>query len=80
MSRKKIGLIVLIALVLSIFLCSCQQDPSCSLEPESGTCRANFPKYYFDNTTKKCEVFTWGGCDGVVPFETKEECEACECR
>ena len=27
----------------------------------------------------KCKEFTWGGCDGIVPFDTMEECEKCEC-
>jgi hypothetical protein len=34
-----------------------------ALEPEPGMCRAAFPKAYFDPTTKRCAVFTWGGCD-----------------
>lgn len=80
MSTKKTILLVFIACILSTFFYACEQDDLCTLEPDSGSCRANFPRYYFDNTTKKCEIFIWGGCDGVVPFETKEECEACGCR
>lgn len=54
---------------------------NCTLEPNSGKCLGAFSKYYFDKTEKKCKVFTWGGCDGdgVVPFETLEECESCGC-
>jgi len=38
------------------------------------------PKYYYDEEEKKCKEFIWGGCDGVVPFETLEECEEqCDC-
>ena len=47
----------------------------CRLKPESGPCKGNFIKYYFDAVTNKCKTFTYGGCDGVVPFETQEECE-----
>ncbi|MBA4146415.1 MAG: proteinase inhibitor I4 serpin, partial [Cytophaga sp.] len=29
---------------------------------------------------KKCKEFIWGGCGGVVPFETLEECKGgCQC-
>lgn len=46
----------------------------CGLKPESGPCKAIFDKYYFDARTNKCQRFNYGGCDGVVPFETQEEC------
>ncbi|SVC52991.1 uncharacterized protein METZ01_LOCUS305845 [marine metagenome] len=35
---------------------------------------AAFPRYYYDQNEKKCMKFIWGGCGGVVPFETMEEC------
>ncbi|MEW6002834.1 MAG: DUF2330 domain-containing protein [Nitrospirota bacterium] len=47
----------------------------CLLQPDSGPCKGLFWKYYFNQKTKKCEKFAWGGCDGVVPFETQQECE-----
>lgn len=47
----------------------------CKLKPEGGRCKALFWKYYFNQETKSCETFAYGGCDGVVPFETKEECQ-----
>lgn len=51
----------------------------CSLKPEKGPCKAICWKYFFDPESNKCKEFIWGGCDGVVPFETKEECvEVCE--
>jgi hypothetical protein len=51
----------------------------CGLEPNSGPCDALFKKYYYDKTEKRCKEFTWGGCEGVVPFETMEACKECEC-
>jgi hypothetical protein len=51
----------------------------CKLVPETGKCKAAKIRYYFDNKTGKCTEFTWGGCEGVVPFETLKECEACGC-
>jgi hypothetical protein len=58
---------------------SCPVPPNCTLEPESGVCLAAFKRYYYDNKEKKCKAFTWGGCGGVVPFETLEACRDCEC-
>lgn len=51
---------------------------SCWLKPEGGPCKAFFEKYYFDAKTNECKKFIYGGCDGVVPFETQDECnKAC---
>jgi len=47
---------------------------SCGLEPDAGLCKAYMPRYYFDETTNSCQEFIWGGCNGVVPFETMESC------
>ncbi len=56
-----------------------EADNRCSLAPEAGTCKARFIKYYFDAQESICKEFVWGGCDGVVPFETLESCkEICE--
>ncbi len=52
---------------------------ACDLEPETGRCRAAIPKYYWDEDACACKEFIWGGCGGVVPFETIEACEVCEC-
>ena len=46
----------------------------CSMKPEGGPCKALFHKYYFDEKSGQCRSFVWGGCQGVVPFETLEEC------
>ena len=57
----------------------CFESSKCDLDPEIGPCYAAIPKFYFDKNEGKCKEFTWGGCDGVVPFDTMEECEKCEC-
>lgn len=55
-------------------------DDKCYLEPESGPCYAAITRYYFDQNEGKCKEFIWGGCDGVVPYQTLQECEyACSC-
>ena len=51
----------------------------CDLIPDPGLCKAYFPRYYFDKKEGKCKEFIWGGCDGVVPFQTLEACEKCGC-
>ena len=50
----------------------------CELPPDSGPCEAAITKYYFDQETQECKAFLWGGCDGIVPFDTLEECQQCE--
>lgn len=50
----------------------------CSLKPDRGPCKGNFTRYYYDPLSNECKEFVWGGCGGVVPFETKEECEKCK--
>ncbi|HEY0653564.1 MAG TPA: BPTI/Kunitz domain-containing protein [Chryseosolibacter sp.] len=75
-----------IMLILAIVLLSCEYnslpelvlDDRCILQPATGFCRASFQKYYYDQSEKKCKTFTWGGCGGVVPFNTLEECRVCE--
>jgi len=66
-------------LILIVFACEEERpDPlpyPCYLIPESGPCKAAILRYYYDRSDKQCKEFTWGGCDGVVPFETMEECQ-----
>lgn len=54
-------------------------DDRCTLLPDPGSCEAAIPKWWFDPDTQRCEMFSWGGCDGTVPFDDRMECEqACE--
>lgn len=57
-------------------------DPQviCNLPMETGICRANQPKYYYDSATKSCVLFTYGGCQGNENnFPTKAAClEKCD--
>ena len=55
------------------------QPEACALMPNPGLCFAAIPKFYFDPEAQECVEFTWGGCGGVVPFDTLEECQECEC-
>ena len=77
--------LISISLLTIMFFMSCKSDDlvigpdACALEPEVGPCEALIPKFYFDTVSCSCKSFDWGGCDGVVPFDTMEACEACEC-
>lgn len=48
---------------------------ACTMKPETGPCKAAIKKYYFNKLTGTCESFTWGGCQGSVPFQTLEACQ-----
>lgn len=48
------------------------------MTPLPDICFAAIPRYYFDQEEKRCKEYTWGGCV-EFPFETLEECKACEC-
>ena len=65
--------------IFLLLLISCDKDDpldeSCLLVPDPGLCQAAFPRYYYNSETEKCTQFLWGGCGGVVPFETLEECK-----
>ncbi len=70
---------IILLLVVQVEQDSVKPD-RCTLVPDAGHCRAAFPKFYFEKNEKKCKQFIWGGCGGVVPFNTLEECEQqCEC-
>jgi len=84
MKRTFFGGILMALSFLLVISCKeedCFTSDRCELEPDPGMCQAYFQKYYFDETEKKCKVFIWGGCGGVVPFESLEECEnKCHCK
>ena len=51
----------------------------CNSTPDPGPCLAYIVTYYFNQSASQCEESYWGGCDGVVPFWTLEECQnSCE--
>ncbi|MDO8538277.1 MAG: BPTI/Kunitz domain-containing protein [archaeon] len=84
--KKSINLLFLSLTILTFFfLFGCISGPlnppnnACNLIPEQGQCQAAFPRYFFNQQTGSCEQFIWGGCGGVVPFETLESCiKACQ--
>ncbi len=49
-------------------------EARCHVRPDPGPCKARLERYYYDATAKRCAEFAWGGCQGIVPFTTREEC------
>ncbi|KAG8198783.1 hypothetical protein JTE90_007093 [Oedothorax gibbosus] len=48
----------------------------CTLEKKVGPCRARIPRYFFNQETRQCEKFYFGGCEpNENNFVTKEACE-----
>lgn len=48
----------------------------CFLKEDPGICRGYFTKYFYNNESKQCEKFGYGGCLGNRnQFETLEECK-----
>lgn len=73
--------LLLALLVFTLYGCKndCITNSKCDLKPDAGPCYANFTKYYFDEVDGRCKEFSYGGCEGVVPFDSIEECKECEC-
>lgn len=49
---------------------------ACQLKPERGPCKALMEVFYYDRDTRSCRAFFWGGCRGVAPFKSLNECKA----
>ena len=79
---NKLTKISLGLLALSLLQCKddCAKSNRCILNPDVGPCKALVTKYYYDKIEKRCKSFSWGGCEGIVPFDSMEECEnGCNC-
>lgn len=58
-------------------LTSCPLAAVCTLEAETGPCRASMPRWHFDVSQRKCVRFIYGGCAGNRNnFDSEEYCMA----
>ena len=49
----------------------------CSQKRDSGICPGNVPRFYFDKSLARCQLFSYGGCGGNSNnFETLDQCVA----
>ncbi|GAB6095417.1 hypothetical protein JCM14469_16690 [Desulfatiferula olefinivorans] len=77
MKQSAGGFMMVILILGSVFGTALASDQNpCTLKPDPGPCKALFTRYYFDAERGACRSFFWGGCGGVVPFETLGACEA----
>ena len=54
----------------------CVGNNICGLDPETGLCEAYIPSYFYNETSKKCEKFIYGGCGGNANrFSTQDHCQ-----
>ena len=81
--------VTLLAILFSACIVACYAGTSrvlpekssiCSLPPETGPCRAYFPRYFYNSASGKCEMFIYGGCLGNKNnFLTMKQCaSACK--
>lgn len=80
---RAIGLFALVGVALALGGCggggsainTAEELPvSCLAKPNPGKCRGRQKKYYYDFRDNRCKTFTYTGCGGRVPFESKEDC------
>ncbi|XP_029842042.2 papilin isoform X2 [Ixodes scapularis] len=59
--------------------CHCADHNVCSMPLVEGSCNEDIPRYFFNTTSSRCDVFQYKGCTGNDNnFETHEDCLA-EC-
>ena len=60
--------------------CKGKKEDVCKLAPDAGDCEALIDRYFYNPSTKRCEIFTYGGCGGNNNnFLTLRDCQnACD--
>uniref|UniRef100_A0A670ZAR0 BPTI/Kunitz inhibitor domain-containing protein n=1 Tax=Pseudonaja textilis TaxID=8673 RepID=A0A670ZAR0_PSETE len=70
-------------LLLDIFISAFQKrdvTENCKLWARKGKCKGKIPRYYYDVSNKRCQLFIYSGCGGNANnFQTFDECnKACD--
>ncbi|KAL3986271.1 Kunitz/Bovine pancreatic trypsin inhibitor domain family protein [Acanthocheilonema viteae] len=53
-----------------------EEDDTCVLPPDAGTCRDYVPRWFYNSQTGKCEQFSYGSCGGNNNnFHDRQACE-----
>ena len=85
--------VVSVVTLTCVFCCSiCKllnsADDVCALQYEVGNCRGSFTRFYYNKITRRCEMFSYGGCGGNANnFVNERDCirtcqpgtELCNC-
>ena len=54
-----------------------EEEPDCWQPPDSGPCRGQLERFYFDPSQEECQVFSYSGCAGNTNnFLSLQDCEA----
>jgi|AntRauTorckE5430_2_1112549.scaffolds.fasta_scaffold06062_4 hypothetical protein len=69
----------LLFIALSSCKDECLTDSKCSEQPPSGTtCSAYWESWIYDSKTNECSFTGYSGCS-PIGFDSKTECEKCDC-
>lgn len=82
MKKSKILFGFLVALVM--LACNkpkCDHQPNTCADrvPQDELCQAYFTRWFYDDSSNKCEEIGYSGCS-QKGFATKAECEECKCK
>ena len=80
LSKLIIGSILIIGVGFISCTKKCETSSPCSESiPTGATCQAFFESWIYNPAKKSCEFKGYSGCN-AIGFETKEECEKCDCK
>lgn len=79
MTTTLVALVALFQASLSLPTARSQVPPPCLALPDPGPCKGSFIKYFWDSKARQCKKFVYGGCGGIVPFDTYFQCKSAMC-